>query len=188
LGCNGKEGIHAACRAQRGILDIGTTMKRLIIALAVAGVAASTGCASRPPDIELTSSDFDLNPLVGEWRGDYSNPEIGRGGTIAFTLRAGESAASGKVVMIPNSSDSFVTHAATTGPVLTIHFIRKEGRKVTGTLDPYRDPACDCQANTTFEGAFTDGRTIEGTFTTAQSLPGRSATHGKWKVTRVKKL
>jgi len=164
-------------------------MKRLIIALAVAGVAASAiGCASKPPEIELSSSDFDLNPLVGEWRGDYSNPEIGRGGTIAFTLRAGESAASGRVVMIPNSGDSYVVHAPTTGPVLTIHFIRKEGRKVTGTLDPYRDPACDCQANTTFEGAFTDGRTIEGTFTTVQSLAGRSATHGKWKVTRVKKL
>lgn len=159
------------------------TMRRLVIALAVAGV----GCASKTPEIELSSSDFDLNPLVGEWRGDYSNPEIGRGGTIAFTLRAGESAASGKVVMIPTSGD-FVTHAATVGPVLTIHFIRKEGRKVTGTLDPYRDPACDCQANTTFEGAFTDGRTIEGTFTTVQSLAGRSATHGKWKVTRVKKL
>lgn len=163
-------------------------MKRLIIALAVAGVAASVGCASKPPEIALTSSDFDLNPLVGEWRGDYSNPEIGRGGTIAFTLRAGESAASGNVVMIPNSGDTFVPHTAATGPVLTIHFIRKEGSKVTGTLDPYQDPACGCEASTTFEGAFIDRHTIEGTFTTVPSLAGRTATHGKWKVTRVKKL
>ena len=163
-------------------------MKRLILTLTVAGVAASLGCASKPPEIALTSSDFDLNPLVGEWRGDYSNPEIGRGGTIAFTLRAGESAASGNVVMIPSSGDTFVPHADTPRPVLTIHFIRKEGSKVTGTLDPYQDPACDCQASTTFEGAFVDRSTIEGTFTTVTSLAGRPATHGKWKVTRVKKL
>jgi len=164
-------------------------MNRLILILAFAGIAAAAGgCASKPPAIELTSSDFDLNPLVGEWRGDYSNPEIGRGGTIAFTLRAGESAASGNVVMIPNSGDTFVAHAATAGPVLTIHFVRKEGRKVVGTLDPYRDPDCGCEANTTFEGGFVDGRTIEGTFTTALSLAGRSPMHGKWKVTRVKRL
>ncbi|HEY6089669.1 MAG TPA: hypothetical protein VD771_07740 [Gemmatimonadaceae bacterium] len=163
-------------------------MRRLLIAVAVAGVAASVGCASKPPEIALTSSDFDLNPLVGEWRGDYSNPEIGRGGTIAFTLRAGESAASGNVVMIPSSGDTFAPHTATPRPVLTIHFIRKEGSKVTGTLDPYQDPACDCQASTTFEGAFVDRSTIEGTFTTVPSLAGRAATHGKWKVTRVKKL
>jgi hypothetical protein len=164
-------------------------MKHLLIAFAVAGLAASvSGCASKPPAIELTSSDFDLNPLVGEWRGDYSNPEIGRDGTIAFTLRAGESAASGNVVMIPSSGDTFVPHAAAARPVLTIHFVRKEGSKVAGTLDPYRDPTCDCQASTTFEGAFVDARTIEGTFTTVLSLAGRNTTHGKWKVTRVKRL
>ena len=165
-------------------------MKRLItIVLAVTGVAASAvGCASNPPEIELTSSDFDLNPLVGEWRGDYSNPETGRSGTIAFTLRAGESSASGKVVMIPGRADTLATAAAAARSVLTIHFIRKEGKKVSGTLDPYRDPECGCQVITNFEGSFTDARTIEGTFTTVPSQAGHNVTGGKWKVTRVKRL
>lgn len=165
-------------------------MKRLIIVIAVAGVAASaTGCARRTPEIELTSSDFDLNPLVGEWRGDYSNPETGISGTIAFTLRAGESSASGNVVMIPRSADSSLASAAAVArSVIKINFVRKEGRKVTGSLDPYRDPDCACQVTTTFEGAFTDARTIEGTFTTVPSQTGHNVTGGKWKVTRLKRL
>jgi hypothetical protein len=164
-------------------------MKRFIVVLAVAGLAASgTACASHPPETEVSASDFDLNPLVGEWRGDYTNPEAGRTGTIAFTLRAGESSASGKVVMIPGKADSLASAAAMARSVINISFMRKEGRKVSGTLDPYRDPTCDCIVNTNFEGTFTDGRTIEGTFTTVPSQSGRNVTGGKWKVTRVKRL
>ena len=160
------------------------------IVLAGAVVAASAvGCASRPPEIELTSSDFDLNPLVGEWRGNYINPEAGRSGTIAFTLRAGVSSASGNVVMIPHSADSSLSSAAAVArSVLKINFIRKEGSKVSGTLDPFRDPNCGCQVNTTFEGAFTDAHTIEGTFSTAPLVVGPKVTSGTWKVTRVKRL
>jgi hypothetical protein len=164
-------------------------MNRFIItALAIAGVAASAGCASRPPGIGVTSSDFDLNPLVGEWRGTYTNPEARRGGTIAFTLRAGESSASGNVVMIPGAPDSLATAAATARSVLKIHFIRKEGNKLTGTLDPFLDPECGCKVTTNFEGSFTNASTIEGTFTTVPSQSGRSVTGGKWKVTRVRRL
>ena len=167
-------------------------MKRLTtIVLAGAVVAASAaGCApSRPPEIELTSSDFDLNPLVGEWRGNFTNPEAGRTGTIAFTLHAGVSSASGNVVMIPQSADSSLSSAAAVArSVLKINFIRKEGRKVSGTLDPFRDLTCGCQVTTTFEGAFTDAHTIEGHFSTAPLVAGPKVTNGTWKVTRVKRL
>jgi hypothetical protein len=166
-------------------------MKRpIVIVLAIAVVAASiAGCASKPPDIALTSSDFDLNPLVGEWRGNYTNPVAGRSGTIAFTLRAGESAASGNVVMIPNSADSSLSSAAAVArSVLKVSFIRKEGKMVLGKLDPFRDPFCACQVTTTFDGAFTDAGTIEGTFVTVASEPGHPVTGGTWKVTRVKRL
>ena len=120
-------------------------MNRLIVVLTFAGIAFSaTGCASGPPpETEMSSSDFDLNPLVGEWHGEYTNPEAGRTGTIAFTLRAGESSASGKVVMIPGKADSLASAAAMARSVINIKFMRKEGNKVTGTLDPYRDPQCD---------------------------------------------
>ena len=166
-------------------------MKRLattILAGAIVAVAA-LGCASKPPEIALTSSDFDLNPLVGEWRGNYTNPEAGRSGTIAFTLHAGVSSASGNVVMIPRSADSSLSSAAAVArSVLKINFIRKEGSKVSGTLDPFRDPNCGCQVTTTFEGAFTDAHTIEGTFSTAPLVVGPKVTSGTWKVTRVKRL
>ncbi len=167
-------------------------MKRLTtIVLAGAAVAASAvACApSRPPEIELTSSDFDLNPLVGEWRGNYTNPQAGRSGTIAFTLHAGVSSASGNVVMIPQTADSSLSSAAAVArSVLKINFIRKEGSKVSGTLDPFRDPSCGCQVTTTFEGAFRDAHTIEGTFSTAPLVAGPRVTNGTWKVTRVKRL
>jgi len=157
--------------------------------------AATIACATKPPGIELTSSDFDLQPLVGQWSGNYSSAQTGRSGTIAFTLRAGESSASGNVVMIPRP-DSLLTAqerealenvSAPGRTVLAIHFLRKEGGSLTGTLDPYRDPDCDCTATTTFQGSFTDARTIEGSYTTVPSNAG-TVTSGRWKVTRVKRL
>ena len=164
-------------------------MIRFVVVLAFAGIASSaTGCASRPPETPVFSSDFDLNPLVGEWHGEYSNPEAGRSGTIAFTLRAGESSASGKVVMLPGTADSLASAEAMARSVINIKFMRKEGNKVTGTLDPFRDPQCDCMVTSNFEGTFTDARTIEGTFTTVPTRTGANVTGGKWKVTRLRRL
>ena len=164
-------------------------MNRFLAVLVIAGVASgATGCASRPPETQMSASDFDLGPLVGEWRGDYNNPEAGRSGTIAFTLRAGESSASGKVVMLPGKADTLASAAAMARSVINISFMRKEGNKVTGTLDPYIDPTCACRVTTNFEGSFTDARTIEGTFTTVPSQSGAVVTGGKWKVTRVRRL
>jgi hypothetical protein len=165
-------------------------MKRILVVLALAGAVASlTGCATgKPPETEVTASDFDLQPLVGEWHGDYTNPGAGRSGTIAFRLRAGESSATGRVVLIPGKADTLVAAAVMARSVINISFMRKEGNKVTGTLDPYIDPTCACRVTTNFEGSFKDARTIEGTFTTVPSQSGAQITGGKWKVTRVKRL
>ena len=171
-------------------------MKRLACICALVASASMIGCASNPPSTQVTASDFDLNPLVGEWRGDYSSTQTGRTGTIAFTLRAGESSASGNIVMIPRADSllspaerELVTNVSAPGrTVLTIHFVRKEGGNLSGTLEPYPDPDCACPVTTTFQGSFRDARTIEGTFSTVPSQPGRSVTGGTWKVTRVKRL
>jgi len=171
-------------------------MKCIAHFCAAAAAASLIGCASHPPGTEVSSSDFDLNPLVGEWRGSSSNPQTGRTGTIAFTLRAGESAASGNVVLIPRP-DSLLTPAeremvanvdAPGRSVLKITFIRKEGGNLSGTLDPYRDPECACTVITTFQGSFKDASTIEGTFSTVPSQPGGRVTGGTWRMTRVKRL
>ncbi|MEO8910660.1 MAG: hypothetical protein ABI408_10600 [Gemmatimonadaceae bacterium] len=169
-------------------------MHRTLLLIAAALAATTVACASKSPGIQITSSDFDLNPLVGEWRGDYRGTESGRTGTIAFTLRAGDANASGNVVMIPRPADSSAASEAATGDpstrrqVLSIHFVRKEGGNVVGTLDPYGDPECACQVTTTFQGKFTDTKTIEGTYTTVPSRPGTGVTTGSWKVTRLKRL
>lgn len=165
------------------------------IALTLTAFATTTiACARRTPGIELASSDFDLNPLVGQWRGSFNSAQTGRTGTIAFNLNAGESAATGSVVMFakPDSLlDPEERELAANVPkstVLKIHFLRKEGGNVSGGLDPYRDPDCDCTVTTLFTGAFTNSTTIEGTYTTVRSKPGSDIVSGKWKVTRVKKL
>jgi hypothetical protein len=171
------------------------SMHRFSLLFASLVVIFTTQCAPHSPSIPLTSSDFDLGPLVGQWRGVYSSAATGRTGTIAFTLRAGEGAASGNIVMVPRP-DSLLTpeervsldSVSSERSVLKIHFVRKEGNNVGGMLDPYRDPDCNCPVRTTFEGAFVDARTIQGTYTTVPSVPGRSVTTGKWRVRRVKRL
>jgi hypothetical protein len=166
---------------------------RLVPLIAILALSSGGCTTAHQPNIELTSSDFDLNPLVGEWRGNYNSSETGRSGTIAFTLRAGDAAASGNVVMVPRGADSAAaavaeTAASASRQVLSIHFVRKEGGNVVGTLDPYNDPECACKVSTTFQGTFRDARTIEGTYTTVPSRPGTSVTTGQWSVTRVKRL
>jgi len=52
--------------------------------------------------------------------------------------------------------------------------------KVTGTLDPYRDPDCGCEVTTTFSGEV-HGDRVGGTFTSSRTA-GR--VFGTWKATR----
>jgi hypothetical protein len=65
--------------------------------------------------------------------------------------------------------------------VLSIAFVRISGGDVTGTLDPYTDPECQCTVQTTFTGKLR-GNTIEGTFVTRG--PSAREQAGRWKVTR----
>jgi len=171
-------------------------MRRATILIVTGIVSLTVGCAGKQPGIGVSASDFDLQPLVGVWRGSYSNPLTGRNGTIGFSLRAGESFASGSVVMIPKP-DSLLTEeerellseeTPAGRTVLSIKFIRKEGGSLNGTLNPYRSPDCDCTVNTTFEGTFKDAATLVGTFTTVPSKAGAAVTSGTWQATRVKKL
>jgi hypothetical protein len=151
------------------------------------------GCALREPAIELSAADSDLNPLVGKWRGEYLSQETGRTGDISFTLKSGESEASGAVVMSPRTDVTNTVSAdrpmvlgvinGTPSRVLTIHFVRKEGREDIGVLDPYVSPDCACKVTTRFQGALVNWRTIEGIYVTSSSDIAYTPTHGSWKVT-----
>ena len=169
-------------------------MRRLKLTSGYAAIAAlALGCALREPAIQVSASDFDLNPLVGKWAGDYSSEQTGRNGEISFTLNAGDGEASGSVVMSPraDAANNVVAPdrhmivgvvAAAPRQVLTIHFVRKEGSAVIGLLDPYIDPDCVCRVTTSFQGNFVNSRSIEGTYTTFGSELSHTPSIGVWKV------
>jgi hypothetical protein len=168
---------------------------KLFAAMTTATLLA--GCAPRPTPVPVISPRSDLSALVGDWSGEYSSPETGRSGSIAFSLKAGKDTAVGSVVMVPKPQNEPNIPAATMdrpivrttatqnpGELLTIRFVRMEGSQVIGTLDPYRDPDCGCQLTTTFRGEFTDAHTIEGTFNSVGSGIGHFPSSGRWKAAR----
>ncbi len=112
-----------------------------------------------------------------------------------FNLSPSGDAATGDVVMVPRGLDRPLTpytagnapatagvQAPPSSQVLTIKLVRVSGDTVSGVLDAYRDPQCDCPVVTTFTGNLT-GDTIDGTFTTrgAQTAAPQS---GTWRVSR----
>jgi hypothetical protein len=162
-------------------------MARAIGVLFVVSVVAA-GCASTPAEVRIEGAPTELPALAGDWEGEYSSAATGRLGSIVFKLVAGEDHAHGDVLMIPRgSSDPYRPRGGGEGPapagasqLLTIRFVRAEGDRISGTLDPYWDPDCNCEVTTTFVGQV-KGDTIEGTFTSERTA-GR--VFGNWKVSR----
>ena len=174
-------------------------MKAPMRFVSLTAAAVLVSCATSPTPVPVIGPATDLNALVGEWSGDYSNPETGRSGSIAFSLKAGKDTAVGSVVMIAreNNQQQITTGAPVDRPVvrtsvaggssevLTIRFVRMEGSHLVGTLDTYRDPDCGCELTTTFHGQFTAAGTITGTFTSTGSTMGHLPSSGRWTVRRI---
>lgn len=155
------------------------------IGLLAAAVAA---CSPTPPSlVPVSVGSGSSATLAGEWVGEYESPAVGRAGSIVFHLDAGRDTAQGDVLMVPRiSARSQDDHGAVTRPapapqVLTIRFVRLDGARVTGALDPYIDPECGCSVVTTFEGAVA-GERLRGTFVT-RGEP-RGPVTGTWSVER----
>lgn len=174
-------------------------MKRTTLIIAAAGASVlALGCSLRAPKTQVSADDFDIAPLMGKWSGDYSRNETGRSRDISFTLRAAEGAASGYIEMLAREPENTIVpanrpmvngrQAIPARQFLTIHFVRKEGNRVVGLLDPYIDPDCACKVTTTFQGVFIDGRTIEGTYNTIGADLAHIPTGGRWKVMRAKRF
>jgi hypothetical protein len=150
------------------------------------------GCAASRNPVPVVGTANDVSALAGEWVGDYQGNESGRSGTITFMLRAARDSAFGEVVMVPTGWGHALLPwrqpggggaVSQTQAVLTIRFVRVEGGRVSGTLDPYADPRTGERLLTTFDGQFNkDGKTIGGTFTTM--LEGGSKQTGRWSVQR----
>jgi len=158
---------------------------------AALGMAIAACASTQEPRVPVSISPADLSRLGGEWTGQYSSPMTGRGGSIVFHLTATADSAHGDVVMVPRGMGSPLRRAVYTGqppepPVqpqeLTIRFARFQGDRVTGMMDPYTDPDCNCTVSTAFEGTVKGDR-IEGTFATRGSHAGDPLT-GTWSVER----
>jgi hypothetical protein len=151
------------------------------------------GCSSAPQPVPVAGAPTDLQQLAGTWGGDYRSESNGRSGSIIFRLTAASDTAYGDVVMIPGtrvggqppSSPSVGLPMPPTPEVLSIAFVRAENGGVTGELKPYRDPECDCQLTTRFEGRI-KGDVIEGTYSSVRVSGNPSPQTGSWKVTRKK--
>jgi hypothetical protein len=146
----------------------------------------------------------DATALAGKWVGEYESSATGRSGSIVFNLSPTGEAATGDVVMIPRGygkalvpyGDATTANATTVTPqsndasrrganlsqVLTIRLVQVTGDSVSGVLDSYRDPECDCAVQTTFAGHY-KGDTIEGSFITRGKQSNAPQT-GTWRVKR----
>ena len=164
-------------------------MRSILSALALGAVAA---CAGKPAAVPVQASSADMHALTGRWEGQYNSIQTGRGGSLVFTLTAGTESAAGDVVMIPAGANRPITRegpgrppftaTGATPEVLTIRFVRIEGGRVSGALDPYRAPDCDCVVSTIFVGDLTGDR-ISGTFSTRGGQRSTPVT-GTWEVRR----
>ena len=163
----------------------------MVIAAATALTLACT--TTRPSPITVTGDPSNVAPLVGTWTGSYASPSTGRSGSIVFTLPPAGQTARGDVVMVDASSGRALERFDRPGAnvqmggqsqVLTIQLVKVGDGTVTGVLDPYRDPGCDCPVETTFTGRL-DGDTIVGTFTTRSSQI--STQTGTWRVKQTSK-
>lgn len=159
--------------------------KAVVVALAV----ALAGCHYQPWPVHLEGTPSDVAELAGEWVGEYSGAQSGRSGSIIFRLSAGRDSAFGDVLMVNQrggaitAGDSPTEHArhAQSSKLLRIAFVRIEGGRVRGALEPYTEPECDCTLSTTFTGTVS-GDVVEGTFITRDEASKEQS--GRWRVTR----
>ena len=158
-----------------------------LAALVFAAAALAAACKSSNPAPEVPVAGGDLSALAGRWVGEYSSTETGRTGSIVFELKSGDKVARGDVLMKPKVDAQNANDKLRTMPqMLNINFVSATGGVLRGTMDPYSDPSCDCQVQTTFVGKLS-GDTIEGTFTTTPQGSAGNITTGRWKMTREKK-
>jgi hypothetical protein len=170
-------------------------MRYIRAAAVLAALSFVSACAWKRTPVPVISDTGSTALLVGTWSGEYNSRETGRSGSITFDMASEKDTAYCDVVMVPKVAQTFnvATHDRAASSVvqppsfsqpLRIRFIRLGERRVSGTLDPYTDPDCDCRVTTTFDGRITSANTIEGTYITTGA--GARISGGTWKVNRQK--
>ena len=134
-------------------------------------------CGTSTPSVAVQGNDIDVSLLAGKWEGTYEGTESGRKGAIRFDLYTGYRVAEGKVMMNSLADPANARE-------LSIKFIAMAGQKLTGNIDPYTDPQCNCTVETEFIGSM-KGDGISGVFHTGPAGTPKTA-GGTWSVVRKK--
>jgi hypothetical protein len=160
--------------------------------ITVAIALAATACAARLPPISLDGTQTDLAQLAGNWAGEYvGDSAFDPGGSILFSLQAGDERAYGDVLMTRRGANHAYERYDPEHPAgrslgqaqsLSISIVRTKDGQVSGELEPYWDFDRERQAYTVFHGSVR-GNVIEGTYETRfrGALIRRT---GKWRVVR----
>lgn len=161
---------------------------RAVLPMALTVVLA---CAGTPPPVTVVGTESDFATLDGSWSGEYWGSGAGRSGSIVFEVKADSHAATGDVAMTPRGSNRPLHRAHDAGvgeasipstQLLTIRFVQIADGRVSGELDPYHSPDCNCTLLTRFLGSLR-GDTISGTYETRGERTAER-TSGEWRVVR----
>ena len=150
------------------------------------GLLLALACTSTPPpQVAVHASDTYMERLAGKWVGNYWSGSSGRSGRITFELTSEEGIAHGEVLMVPATKredhpDAEPHDRSYAATPLHIELVKAADNRVTGTLEPYRDPDCDCMLSTSFFGTLR-GDVIEGEFLSLGG-PGHVTHTGGWRV------
>ena len=147
---------------------------------AALGLACSSTPKNPAPDVPIGGAASDISAMAGHREGTYNRQATSRTGSIVFDIKSGKDMAKGDVLMVPKGATAPTSSAMP--QVLNISFVNAEGGVVRGTMDPYRDPACNCEVQTTFVGV-RKGDSMEGTFTTTGAA---TVATGQWSMHRTK--
>jgi hypothetical protein len=161
-------------------------MRRIFGVLVLAALGA---CRYHPTPIALQGEPSSISALRGDWTGEYWSGAAERRGVLNFTISSRADSAFGDVIMFTplgqqirpaDAGEQHRLHAAST-QALRIDFVRIGAGMVSGTLEPYIAPDCNCQVSTTFTGNVV-GDTIRGTFITNGPQGGNR--DGRWMMAR----
>jgi hypothetical protein len=152
-------------------------------------LAALTACQYHPTPISLQGEASSIAALRGDWSGEYWSSASERRGALNFTIASTADSAYGDVIMFTplgqqirpvDAGDQHRRHSGST-QALRIDFVRVGGAMISGTLEPYVAPDCNCPVSTTFTGNVL-GDTIRGTFVTNGTQGGNR--EGMWLMAR----
>jgi hypothetical protein len=164
--------------------------------------AMSWGCATNPGPVPLAIDPQGEELLDGVWGGQYWSSS-GRSASITFMFVMHEGVceicgmeglhAHGDVLMVPRGLNDPVEPAGgeyqpvDTDPapqVLQMEMVHVTGDRISGTIEPWRDPETGHPLSSTFEGTIAGDR-ISGEFITIDGKTGERDV-GSWEVKRRK--